>query len=65
MFTVPASDACVLCLQYQCLVPVCQEKFGSPKTRKKHLIKVHKYPTNFRLEKTRKPNKYGYILQFL
>ncbi|CAH1793006.1 unnamed protein product [Owenia fusiformis] len=42
---------------YQCLIETCTEKFNSSKSRKDHLIKVHKYPSNFRFDKPRSKSK--------
>lgn len=36
---------------YQCLVEQCIERFASPTERRTHLIKVHKYPANFRFHR--------------
>ncbi|XP_044070637.1 zinc finger protein 511 [Siniperca chuatsi] len=39
---------------YQCLVEGCGQKFRTSKHRKDHLIRIHKYPPDFRFDKTRK-----------
>ncbi|KAJ4948857.1 hypothetical protein JOQ06_020380 [Pogonophryne albipinna] len=39
---------------YQCLVEGCGQKFSTSKHRKDHLIKIHKYPPDFRFDKTKK-----------
>ncbi|XP_053138898.1 zinc finger protein 511 isoform X2 [Hemicordylus capensis] len=36
---------------YQCLVESCTEKFKSSQARKTHLVKVHRYPPDFRFDK--------------
>ncbi len=38
-------------LQYQCLVEACGECFKDTKSRKDHLVKVHRYPSNFRWDR--------------
>ncbi|KAA8583859.1 zinc finger protein 511 [Etheostoma spectabile] len=39
---------------YQCLVEGCGQKFRTSKHRKDHLISIHKYPPDFRFDKTKK-----------
>ncbi|KAE8280579.1 Zinc finger protein 511 [Larimichthys crocea] len=39
---------------YQCLVEGCGQKFRTSKLRKDHLIRLHKYPPDFRFDKTKK-----------
>ncbi|XP_034041195.1 zinc finger protein 511 [Thalassophryne amazonica] len=39
---------------YQCLVEGCGQKFRTVNQRKDHLIRFHKYPPDFRFNKTRK-----------
>ncbi|XP_071377467.1 zinc finger protein 511 [Centroberyx affinis] len=39
---------------YQCLVEGCGQKFSTSKQRKDHLIRIHKYPPDFRFDKTKK-----------
>ncbi|XP_047459921.1 zinc finger protein 511 [Mugil cephalus] len=39
---------------YQCLVEGCGQMFRTSKQRKDHLIRVHKYPPDFRFDKTKK-----------
>lgn len=39
---------------YQCLVEGCGQKFSTSKHRKDHLIRIHKYPPDFRFDKTKK-----------
>ncbi|XP_030297337.1 zinc finger protein 511 [Sparus aurata] len=39
---------------YQCLVEGCGQKFRTSKQRKDHLIRLHKYPPDFRFDKTKK-----------
>ncbi|XP_042358130.1 zinc finger protein 511 [Plectropomus leopardus] len=39
---------------YQCLVEGCGLKFRTSKHRKDHLIRIHKYPPDFRFDKTKK-----------
>ncbi|GCC37652.1 hypothetical protein chiPu_0016157 [Chiloscyllium punctatum] len=40
---------------YLCLVESCTEKFKAFSDRKKHMIKVHGYPSDFRFDKPKKP----------
>ncbi|XP_067876456.1 zinc finger protein 511 [Heterodontus francisci] len=42
---------------YLCLVESCTEKFKAFSDRKKHLIKVHGYPSDFRFDKPKKPKR--------
>lgn len=42
---------------YQCLVEGCGLKFRTSIQRKDHLIKIHKYPPDFRFDKTKKPKR--------
>uniref|UniRef100_UPI00398F511A zinc finger protein 511 isoform X2 n=1 Tax=Pristiophorus japonicus TaxID=55135 RepID=UPI00398F511A len=42
---------------YLCLVESCTEKFKTSSDRKKHLIKVHGYPSDFRFDKPKKPKR--------
>lgn len=39
---------------YQCLIESCTEKFKTFSDRKKHLVKVHGYPSDFRFDKPKK-----------
>ncbi|XP_059215604.1 zinc finger protein 511 [Centropristis striata] len=39
---------------YQCLVEGCGQKFSTSKHRKDHLIRIHKYPPDFRFDKPKK-----------
>uniref|UniRef100_A0A3Q2NXS6 Zinc finger protein 511 n=1 Tax=Fundulus heteroclitus TaxID=8078 RepID=A0A3Q2NXS6_FUNHE len=39
---------------YLCLVEGCGQKFRTSQQRKDHLIRVHKYPPDFRFDKSRK-----------
>ncbi|XP_061601610.1 zinc finger protein 511 [Cololabis saira] len=39
---------------YQCLVEGCGQKFRTCKQRKDHLMKIHKYPPDFRFDKAKK-----------
>lgn len=39
---------------YQCLVEGCGQKFSTGKHRKDHLVRIHKYPPDFRFDKTKK-----------
>lgn len=39
---------------FQCLIPSCSTKLSSRKQRKDHMIKVHKYPSNFRFDREKK-----------
>ncbi|XP_034537238.1 zinc finger protein 511 [Notolabrus celidotus] len=39
---------------YQCLVEGCGQKFRTSQHRKDHLIKIHKYPPDFRFDKPKK-----------
>ncbi|KAK2824235.1 hypothetical protein Q5P01_021410 [Channa striata] len=39
---------------YQCLVEGCGQKFSTSKHRKDHLIRIHKYPPDFRFDKSKK-----------
>ncbi|XP_070697294.1 zinc finger protein 511 isoform X2 [Pempheris klunzingeri] len=39
---------------YQCLVDGCGQKFRTSKHRKDHLIRIHKYPPDFRFDKNKK-----------
>ncbi|KAK2151735.1 hypothetical protein LSH36_353g06039 [Paralvinella palmiformis] len=36
---------------FQCLLDTCPEKFQDYQHRKDHMIKIHKYPANFRFDK--------------
>ncbi|XP_048763309.1 zinc finger protein 511-like [Ostrea edulis] len=42
---------------FQCLLESCGEKFINQKDRKNHMIKCHKFPANFRFERTKKEKK--------
>ncbi|XP_051273416.1 zinc finger protein 511 [Dicentrarchus labrax] len=42
---------------YQCLVEGCGQKFRTSKHRKDHLIRIHKYPPDFRFDKTKKDRR--------
>lgn len=42
---------------YQCLLQTCGVKFSSVKERKNHMIKIHKYPSNFRFDSSKKQTK--------
>ncbi|XP_068183384.1 zinc finger protein 511 isoform X2 [Antennarius striatus] len=42
---------------YQCLVEGCGQKFQTSKHRKDHLITFHKYPPDFRFNKTKKDRR--------
>ncbi|XP_078055752.1 zinc finger protein 511 [Mustelus asterias] len=42
---------------YICLVESCTEKFKASSDRKKHLVKVHGYPSDFRFDKPKKPKR--------
>ncbi|XP_041373484.1 zinc finger protein 511-like [Gigantopelta aegis] len=39
---------------HQCLVESCSMKFKTPKHRRKHMIEVHKYPSNYRFDQAKK-----------
>lgn len=39
---------------YQCLVEGCDLKFKTSKERKNHLIKIHRYPPDFRFDRSKK-----------
>lgn len=39
---------------FQCLIPTCSVKLTNRKQRKDHMIKVHKYPSNFRFDREKK-----------
>uniref|UniRef100_H3DGJ4 Zinc finger protein 511 n=1 Tax=Tetraodon nigroviridis TaxID=99883 RepID=H3DGJ4_TETNG len=39
---------------YQCLVEGCGQKFRTSQDRKDHLIRVHKYPPDFRFDRRKK-----------
>ncbi|XP_037321895.1 zinc finger protein 511 isoform X1 [Pungitius pungitius] len=39
---------------YQCLVEGCGQKFRTSQHRKDHLVRIHKYPPDFRFDKTKK-----------
>ncbi|XP_018621523.1 zinc finger protein 511 isoform X1 [Scleropages formosus] len=39
---------------YQCLVEGCSSKFKTNKERKDHLIKAHRYPPDFRFDRSKK-----------
>ncbi|KAK2921932.1 zinc finger protein 511 isoform X1 [Channa argus] len=39
---------------YQCLVEGCGQRFSTSKHRKDHLIRIHKYPPDFRFDKNKK-----------
>ncbi|XP_078386646.1 zinc finger protein 511, partial [Cetorhinus maximus] len=49
---------------YVCLVESCTEKFKASSDRKKHLIKVHGYPPDFRFDKPKKPKRKANGLSF-
>uniref|UniRef100_A0A8D0BUE9 C2H2-type domain-containing protein n=1 Tax=Salvator merianae TaxID=96440 RepID=A0A8D0BUE9_SALMN len=40
---------------YQCLIESCPERFKNSKDRKEHLIRIHRYPMDFRFDKPVKP----------
>ncbi|KAJ8418193.1 hypothetical protein AAFF_G00139020 [Aldrovandia affinis] len=42
---------------YQCLVEGCDLKFKTSKERKNHLIKTHRYPPDFRFDKSKKSKR--------
>lgn len=42
---------------YQCLLQTCDLKFSSVKERKNHMIKIHKYPSNFRFDSSKRQTK--------
>lgn len=42
---------------FQCLIPTCSMKLANRKQRKNHMIKVHKYPSNFRFDREKTSNK--------
>uniref|UniRef100_A0A3Q3WY99 C2H2-type domain-containing protein n=1 Tax=Mola mola TaxID=94237 RepID=A0A3Q3WY99_MOLML len=42
---------------YQCLVEGCGQKFRTSKRRKDHLIRIHKYPPDFRFDKTKEERR--------
>ncbi|XP_023145361.1 zinc finger protein 511 [Amphiprion ocellaris] len=42
---------------YQCLVEGCGQKFRTTQHRKDHLIRIHKYPPDFRFDKTKKDKR--------
>lgn len=42
---------------FQCLVEGCGQKFRTIKTRKDHLINLHKYPPDFRFNKEKKEKR--------
>ncbi|XP_069574026.1 zinc finger protein 511 [Brachyistius frenatus] len=42
---------------YQCLVEGCGQKFRMSKHRKDHLIRIHKYPPDFRFDKPKKDRR--------
>ncbi|XP_062567115.1 zinc finger protein 511-like [Saccostrea cucullata] len=42
---------------FQCLLESCGEKFSTHKDRKNHVIKCHKFPSNFRFERKKKLNQ--------
>ncbi|KAM4607577.1 zinc finger protein 511 [Polymixia lowei] len=42
---------------YQCLVEGCGQKFRTSKQRKDHLIRIHKYPPDFRFDKGKKDKR--------
>ncbi|XP_056465445.1 zinc finger protein 511 [Gadus chalcogrammus] len=42
---------------YQCLVEGCGLKFRTSKQRKDHLIQIHKYPPDFRFDKTKREHR--------
>ncbi|CAG09390.1 unnamed protein product, partial [Tetraodon nigroviridis] len=44
----------LLPFQYQCLVEGCGQKFRTSQDRKDHLIRVHKYPPDFRFDRRKK-----------
>ncbi|KAI1894281.1 hypothetical protein AGOR_G00114200 [Albula goreensis] len=42
---------------YQCLVEGCDLKFKTSKERKNHLIKTHRYPPDFRFDRSKKSKR--------
>ncbi|XP_043534813.1 zinc finger protein 511 [Chiloscyllium plagiosum] len=54
-FSMFLSEVLSLIFQYLCLVESCTEKFKASSDRKKHMIKVHGYPSDFRFDKPKKP----------
>ncbi|XP_028279232.1 zinc finger protein 511 [Parambassis ranga] len=46
---------------YQCLVEGCTQKFRTSRDRKDHLIKIHKYPPDFRFDRPKKDKGNGEI----
>ncbi|XP_041867105.1 zinc finger protein 511, partial [Melanotaenia boesemani] len=42
---------------YQCLVEGCGQKFRTSEQRKDHLIRIHKYPPDFRFDKNKKDKR--------
>ncbi|XP_071165430.1 zinc finger protein 511-like [Mytilus edulis] len=42
---------------FQCLIPTCSMKLANRKQRKNHMIKVHRYPSNFRFDREKTSNK--------
>lgn len=39
---------------YQCLLELCGDKFWNSKDRKNHMIKCHKFPSNYRFEREKR-----------
>ena len=49
---------------FRCLVESCPDKFSTAKERKDHLIKIHKYPSDFRFNRpSRKKKRAGKIVE--
>ncbi|CAL8258436.1 unnamed protein product [Lota lota] len=48
---------------YQCLVEGCGLKFRTSKQRKDHLIKIHKYPPDFRFDKAKREHRSVILLK--
>ncbi|XP_070548258.1 zinc finger protein 511-like [Ptychodera flava] len=42
---------------YRCLIQACNERFPTAAKRKQHLVKHHKYPSNFRFDKPVRKSK--------
>ncbi len=40
------------CIQYECLVEGCDQKFARDRDRKKHLVRFHQYPEGMSMQHT-------------
>ncbi|XP_019627554.1 PREDICTED: zinc finger protein 511-like [Branchiostoma belcheri] len=42
---------------YQCLLEICPDSFRNAHDRRRHMVQVHKYPSNFKFDKPRKKDR--------